>query len=800
MRRLNNEIMKNSLAGKNEKYSRFRLVLLVFLFVNLFQGGAWPSFFVSRFVLAESGAVINEICWMGSLDNANAEWIELHNSGSADIRLDGWVLEAEDGSPSIKLIGNLPAKSFFLLERTNDDSVANVKADLIYVGVMENAGEKLILKDVSGASVDTVAVEAGWLAGDNDSKETMSRLSSGAWVNSVTVGGTPGRQNDVEVQTSTPVGTSSEVSSETADSGATENKNPGNSAAVAVSDNQNIIINEFVSSPESGATEWVELFNTGKTPVDLNDWHIKDGSESKTNLSGIINPSAYLIIDKISGKLNNTGDAISLYDGVDRLIDVVAYGKGALAIPTKGESLARINEKKFGRAAVWQTTKNITKGAENILSSKDEKAVAETISKEVENKQLATASSSVAHYSEDIYLNEIYPNPDKDRFEDEWVELCNRGVETVSLTSWQLDDEVKGSRAHVIADVSLAPSTCSTIWQEQSGVILNNDGDQVRLLWPDGRVTDEVVYGKAPRGQSFARQISGGWSWTSEPTLGTANSFSLSNEIAVAKVAASKAIANDSSSGSKAKAKANNAKTAVSKSEKNSTTKGQMRVTGKVVSLPGALGSQFFYISGSTVKQVYSYKKLFPALQLGDEVEVIGEISKASAVSRIKTKSKENIKVIKHGTPVQPLIVGNEEIDEVPVGTLVEVKGILTEKKSNTLFLDDQSAEVKIYFKKNGASFADLKKDDYLTIRGVLESSSSGARVVPRGADDVIKNSVTANDFSGEVQGAFAETADQWTLDGQKKTSKKIYYIPGALVVLLGLWQGGRILMRRREE
>jgi hypothetical protein len=142
-------------------------------------------------VLAQASVSINEICWMGSAENANAEWIELYNDG-ASVDLTGWTLVATDGQPSITLAGTIGANAYFLLERTNDEAVPGVTAGQIYTGAMGNAGEVLELKDVNGAVVDSVDGSGDWaIGGDNTAKLTAQRNGSG-WV---TAQATPGRAN-----------------------------------------------------------------------------------------------------------------------------------------------------------------------------------------------------------------------------------------------------------------------------------------------------------------------------------------------------------------------------------------------------------------------------------------------------------------------------------------------------------------------------------------------------------------------------------------------------------------------------
>lgn len=125
---------------------------------------------------------VNEIAWMGTAISANNEWIELYNDDDVLVDLSGWTLFAEGVKKlSIPLSGTVAPKSFFLLERTNDDTVSGVPADQIYTGALGNGGETLVLKDKSGVEVQKIDASTGWLAGDNVTKETMQWIGS-SWI------------------------------------------------------------------------------------------------------------------------------------------------------------------------------------------------------------------------------------------------------------------------------------------------------------------------------------------------------------------------------------------------------------------------------------------------------------------------------------------------------------------------------------------------------------------------------------------------------------------------------------------
>ncbi|MBX4200977.1 lamin tail domain-containing protein [Candidatus Parcubacteria bacterium] len=135
--------------------------------------------------------IISEIAWMGDAASANHEWIELFNPADETVDLSGWRLVAADGSPVVILSGSIAARGFYLLERTDDNSAPGATADLIYTGALGNTGEHLFLYDAGNIVQNKIDCSAGWLAGDNTTKQTMEKSSDGTWKNSQSPGGTP---------------------------------------------------------------------------------------------------------------------------------------------------------------------------------------------------------------------------------------------------------------------------------------------------------------------------------------------------------------------------------------------------------------------------------------------------------------------------------------------------------------------------------------------------------------------------------------------------------------------------------
>lgn len=119
--------------------------------------------------------VITEVAWMGTTANTADEWIELYNTTGSSISLTSWTLVAADGTPSVTLSGSIGAYGYYLLERTDDNSVPGVTADKIYTGAMTDTGEQLVLRDGSSNVIDTANQNGSWLAGTTTGRATMSR-------------------------------------------------------------------------------------------------------------------------------------------------------------------------------------------------------------------------------------------------------------------------------------------------------------------------------------------------------------------------------------------------------------------------------------------------------------------------------------------------------------------------------------------------------------------------------------------------------------------------------------------------
>jgi len=160
--------------------------------------------------------IINEIAWMGTKVSANDEWIELYNPQEESVDISGWqlIFQPLSGTPKITEFSVsgvttpiIDGLSYFLIERTNDETVSDVPADYIFTGALNNDGGVFELRDNNNNLIDKVDCSQGWLAGNNDGKISMEK-DGDAWRNNNliihngnNIWGTPRAKNSVVQET-----------------------------------------------------------------------------------------------------------------------------------------------------------------------------------------------------------------------------------------------------------------------------------------------------------------------------------------------------------------------------------------------------------------------------------------------------------------------------------------------------------------------------------------------------------------------------------------------------------------------
>ncbi|KKS11783.1 MAG: hypothetical protein UU66_C0008G0002 [Parcubacteria group bacterium GW2011_GWB1_41_5] len=148
------------------------------------KAGNWSEVLTRGTEISTRPVVINEIAWSGTYANPADEWIELYDNTSQEIDLNGWVLQSKDGSPYIKLAKTISPRGYYLLERTDDNTISDVAADQFFTGSLTDGGEILYLSKVMGEATTTIdqtiranGTSGSWPAGTVTERRTMERVS-----------------------------------------------------------------------------------------------------------------------------------------------------------------------------------------------------------------------------------------------------------------------------------------------------------------------------------------------------------------------------------------------------------------------------------------------------------------------------------------------------------------------------------------------------------------------------------------------------------------------------------------------
>ena len=112
----------------------------------------------------------------------------------------------------------------------------------------------------------------------------------------------------------------------------------------AVSAAGTVSINEFVSHPLSGETDWIELYNGSSEAVGLAGWYLRDTAASNLKTFGTADsiPAGGFLVVSVGSRLGNTGDTIELYSP-SSVEDNIAY-PAMVPAPPQGQSAGRASD------------------------------------------------------------------------------------------------------------------------------------------------------------------------------------------------------------------------------------------------------------------------------------------------------------------------------------------------------------------------------------------------------------------------------------------------------------------------
>ena len=281
---------------------------------------------------------------------------------------------------------------------------------------------------------------------------------------------------------------------------------------------------------QDAAHEWLELSNRSDQPISLDGWTLADNHSSDA-LDGIIVPAGDSVVlaathegvpgadaavtdGRIGNGLANAGDRLVLMDAEGRLVDALSWGSdrahGAIDAPTPEQSANR----SIPGGALFLATPNpgivAVPGSGETLPRSD--SVIDGASLVTEPSLIEFAPASVAGSVHDpvssprtLRITELMPAPNSG--EPEWIEIENYGDTRVSLNGWTLADgqsssqlrgELRPGERMIVSNGPLSGQASDVgivVLVDKIGNGLNNEGETISLLDPNGMLVDTVTYG-----------------------------------------------------------------------------------------------------------------------------------------------------------------------------------------------------------------------------------------------------------------------------------------------------------------
>jgi len=338
----------------------------------------------------------------------------------------------------------------------------------------------------------------------------------------------------------------------------------------------NVVISEFRAIGPSGANdEFIELYNPTSSVIAIGGWTLRksNGCGSPTSLIATIPATItlaagqhYLIrgstySGSVSADLSPTDLGIANDGGIALLngatiIDQVGlcsgttYREGTALVALTTNTNRSYDRKSSSTGSCADSNNNILdfflrtpsdpQNSSSPLTRCGNPTPTPTVTPRATNTLRPTATRTLVPPPPPplVAINEFVPRPGHDwnndgiiNVGDEYIEILNHGVIPVNLGGYTLDDEVNiGSTPYRLPSVTLQPGERHVFYGSETGLLLSDGGDGVRLLKPNGQLEDAYNYTvvRYPD-QSYCRLPDNGglddWNQNCFPTPGLKNTL-----------------------------------------------------------------------------------------------------------------------------------------------------------------------------------------------------------------------------------------------------------------------------------
>jgi uncharacterized repeat protein (TIGR01451 family) len=469
------------------------------------------------------------------------------------------------------------------LTKTVNNATPSAGSNIVFTLGVKNDGPSVatgvIVRDVLPVGLTYVSSSGAGSYSGITSLWTVGNLAVGETktlsmtVTAATVGA---KVNNVEVWDSDQF----DIDSTPGNSSTTEDDDAGVTVTVSYPA-MSVLINEvaWAGTAASVNDEWIELYNPGSNPINLSGWVLKavDGTPTINLLDGyILGPGEYYLLERtddttvsdilanqlFTGDIGNSSEILQLLDPLNRVVDTANSNGGfwPAGSSTTFGSMERRGVMTDSDTAWITNTGVVSWGKDagvpnNCTITPPCLTAPKTLmgTPKRANWAISVVPTPIPVSTPTriptplppppppplLAINEFASRPGSDwnndgtiNTGDEYIELLNHGVVDVNLAGYRLDDEANvGSNPFTLPSVTLKPGERYVIYGSQSGLLLSDGGDGVRLLKPNGQLADAYNYSIVDfPDQAFCRLPDNGglddWNTNCFPTPGLRNSLS----------------------------------------------------------------------------------------------------------------------------------------------------------------------------------------------------------------------------------------------------------------------------------
>ena len=333
-----------------------------------------------------------------------------------------------------------------------------------------------------------------------------------------------------------------------------------------------IVISEFRTTGPMGADdEFVELYNPTGAAVNIGGWLIKKSSSCGTFIStlatitsgAILKPGQHYLL-AASGTNSSITDADQTFspgiadDGGLALVNSspgtvmdqvgmctgTSYHETNILQPLSGTSDQSYERKPGGDTACYDTNDN---ASDFVLISpanpQNQSSASVICAGVVLSSPTRTPTITLTHTPTQaptaihslLVLNEFLPHPHSDwnsdgtaNNGDEYIEITNLDSSALNVKNWKLDTGTGSKKTFTLPDITLQPRQIAIFFGSQTGLSLSDGGGTVRLLQPNGTITDAYTYPVvelADRTWCRFPDGTGVWGFDCRPSPGRPNIF-----------------------------------------------------------------------------------------------------------------------------------------------------------------------------------------------------------------------------------------------------------------------------------